>query len=150
MPNIRPPHAPDPYGGYNFHVEWDGIVHAGFRECSGLDSTTDPTDYREGTDPLSMRKLPGLVSYSNITLGRGISDNDELWKWRQEVARGIADRRNLSIVLMDDTGVEKIRWNLTNCWPTTWTAPSFDASSSEVAIETLELAHEGVSVDTWS
>ncbi len=150
MPNIRPPHAPDPYGGYNFHVEWDGIVHAGFRECSGLDSTSEAGDYREGTDPLTARKLPGLVTYSNISLGRGISDNDELWKWRQQIAKGIADRRNLSIVLMDDTGAEKIRWNLVNCWPTTWTGPSFDASSGDVAIETLELAHEGVSVDGWS
>ena len=150
MPNIRAPHAPDPYGGYNFHVEWDGIVHAGFRECSGLDSTTDPKEYREGTDPITARKLPGLVSYSNITLGRGISDNDELWKWRAQIAKGVVERRNLSIVLMDDVGEERIRWNLVNCWPTTWTAPSFDASSNEVAIETLELAHEGVAVDGWS
>ena len=149
MPNVFAPHAADPYGGYNFHVEWDGIVHAGFRDCSGLDSTSEAGDYREGTDPITARKLPGLVTYSNITLSRGISDNNELWKWREQIAKGIAERRNLSIVLMDDTGVEKIRWNLINCWPTTWSGPSFDAGANEVAIETLELAHEGVSVDKW-
>lgn len=150
MPSIRPPHLPDPYGGYNFHVEWDGIVHAGFRDCSGLDSSQEAGEYREGTDPLTTRKIPGLVSYSNISLSRGITDNAELWNWRERIAKGTVERRNVSIVLMDDTGSEKIRWNLINCWPTTWSGPEFDASSGEVAIETLELAHEGVSVDSWS
>jgi phage tail-like protein len=150
MPAVRPPHNPDPYAGYNFYVEWNGIIHAGFRECSGLDATQTPGEYREGTDPLTKRKIPGLVSYSNITLQRGITNNDELWKWREILIKGTAERRNVSIVLLDDTGAEKIRWNLTQCWPTSWKAPSFNATSDELAIESLELAHEGVTVDKWS
>lgn len=150
MPNVFAPHANDPYGVYNFFVEWDGIVHAGFKECSGLDSISESGDYREGTDPLTYRKLPGLASYSNIELKRGISSNDELWRWRQEIAKGNTERRNLSIVLLDDTGNERIRWNLVNCWPARWSAPGLDATENEVAIESLELAHEGVSVDGWS
>lgn len=150
MPQQFAPHAMDPYGMYNFFVEWDGIVHAGFKECSGLDSISESGDYREGTDPLTYRKLPGLATYSNIQLKRGISGNGELWRWRQEIAKGNTERRNLSIVLLDDTGAEKIRWNLTHCWPVKWTAPDFDATVNEVAIESLELAHEGVTVDGWS
>lgn len=134
----------DPYGGYNFLVEIDGITRAGFQECSGLDSTQTPGEYREGTDPLTMRKLPGLVTYSNITLNWGITDDSELWEWRKEVADGKVQSKNISIVLMNDAGEEKLRWNLTNCWPTGWTGPSLNASTSDVAIEALELVHEGL------
>jgi phage tail-like protein len=150
MPSIRPPHNPDPYLGFNFYVEWNGIIHAGFRQCSGLTSSQTASEYREGTDPATMRKLPGLNSYGNITLQRGITNNDELWKWRQNVMKGITDRREVSIVLLDQTGSEKIRWNLTHCWPTTWTAPDLDATTDAAAIETLELVHEGITVDKWS
>lgn len=140
----------DPFGQYNFRVEIDGITRAGFKECSGLESTQEAGDYREGTDlGLVMRKLPGLISYSNITLSRGITTDHELWDWKRQLMSGNADRRNLSIVLMDDTGQDSIRWNLRNCWPTKWTGPSFDATANEVAIESLELAHEGIEVDTW-
>lgn len=149
MVDIKPPHNPDPYSVYNFYVEWNGIIHAGFKECSGLDSSQNAGEYREGTDPLTMRKIPGLVSYSNVTLQRGITNNPELWEWRAKVAAGTVERRSLSIVLLDDTGEEKIRWNLTNCWPTSWKAPDFNATTDEVAIESLELAHEGITVDTW-
>jgi phage tail-like protein len=139
----------DPYGGYNFKVEWDGIIQAGFKTCSGLDTSQDAGTYREGTDKgLEVRKLPGLITSANITLVRGITDNAELWQWRNLVMQGkVADaRKNVSIVLMDDEGTEKVRWNLRNAWPTKWTGPSFDATSSEVALETLEIAHEGLSM----
>jgi phage tail-like protein len=150
MPEIKPPHKSDPYSPYNFYVEWNGIIHAGFRECSGLNSTQTAGEYREGTDPLTVRKLPGLITYNNITLRRGTTNNDELWQWRSKIMKGNVERREVSIVLLDDTGKEKIRWNLTNCWPVTWSGPDFNATSNEVAVETLELAHEGISVDKWS
>jgi phage tail-like protein len=132
----------DPYRGFNFMVEIDGITQAGFQEVSGLDASTDNVDYREGTDPLHVRKLPGLNKYTPITLKRGITDTDELWKWRQTVMDGKAERKNGSIVLLDDTGAEKIRWNFANAWPTKWTGPSFNSTSTAVAIETLEITHE--------
>ena len=75
----------DPYRSYNFLVEIDGITRAGFRECSGLDTTQDPIDYREGNQDLTTRKLPGLVKYSNISLKYGITDDAELWEWRKKV-----------------------------------------------------------------
>jgi len=145
MPKINNPH--DPYSAYNFWVEWDGIIHAGFSECSGLTATRNSSDYREGTDKsLGKRKVPGLNDYGNITLKRGMTDNKELWEWHKKLQNGETVRRNLSIILADNQGQEKIRWNLESCWPTTWNAPDFNATSDEIAIETLELIHEGITV----
>lgn len=134
----------DPYRGYNFLVELDGITRAGFQECNGLDTSTDVVEYREGADPAHKRKLTGLNSYSNITLKWGITDSDELWRWRQTVVDGRAERKNGSIILLDEAGNEKVRWNFHNAWPTKWTGPTFNATDNGVAVETLELAHEEV------
>lgn len=134
----------DPYRGFNFLVEIDGITQAGFQEVSGLDANTDAVDYREGTDPNHVRKLTGLNTFSPITLKRGITDSDELWKWRQTVIDGKTQRRNGSIVLRDETGAAKIRWNFSDAWPSKWTGPSFNSTSTAVAIETLEITHEEV------
>jgi phage tail-like protein len=132
----------DPYRGFNFLVEIDGIAQAGFQEASGLDSSTGAIDYREGTDPNHVRKLTGLNTFTAVSLKRGITDSDELWKWRQTVVDGRSQRRNGSIVLLDETGAEKIRWNFLNAWPSKWTGPSFNATGAAVAIESLEITHE--------
>lgn len=134
----------DPYRGFNFLVEIDGITQAGFQEVSGLDANTDAVDYREGTDPNHVRKLTGLNTFSPITLKRGITDSDELWQWRQTVIDGKTQRRNGSIVLRDETGTDKIRWNFSEAWPSKWTGPSFNSTSTAIAIETLEITHEEV------
>ncbi len=133
----------DPYRGFNFRVELDGIQRAGFREASGLDASQDPIEYREGTDEfLHARKLPGLNKYSNITLKWGITDDAEIWEWRKSCIDGKIERKNFAIILVDDAGDDKARWNFTRAWPTKWTGPSFNATGNEVAIETLEIAHE--------
>jgi phage tail-like protein len=134
----------DPYRSFNFLVEITGITQAGFQECSGLDTSTDPVGYREGTDPNHERKLSGLNKYSPITLKRGITDSDELWQWRQTVVEGRTERKSGSIVLLDEAGTEKLRWNFSNAWPSKWTGPSFNSTGNTVAIETLELSHEEV------
>ena len=134
----------DPYRDYNFLVEIDGITQAGFQEVSGLDASTDAIEYREGNDPSHVRKLPGINKYSAISLKRGITDSDELWKWYRTVVDGNYERKNGSIVLLDDVGQEKIRWNFVNAWPSKWTGPSFNATSNQVAVETLEITHEEV------
>jgi phage tail-like protein len=134
----------DPFRDYNFLVEIDGITQAGFQEVNGLDASTDAIEYREGNDPSHVRKLPGIHKYSPISLKRGITDSDELWKWYRTVIDGKAERKNGSIVLLDDTGQEKIRWNFVNAWPSKWTGPTFNATSNQVAVETLEITHEEV------
>ncbi len=134
----------DPYHAYNFLVEIDGITRAGFRECSGLDSSQSPIEYREGNEGLTVRKIPGQVKYSNITLKWGMTDDAELLKWQEKAASGKVERKNFSIVLLNDTREEKARWNFREGWPTKWTGPSFNATGNDIAIETLEIAHEGV------
>lgn len=132
----------DPFRSYNFKVEIDGIIQAGFQECSGLDSSTDPIEYREGTDPNHARKLPGMNKFAPVTLKRGVTDSDELWRWRQTVTEGRAERRNGAIVLLDDAGQERLRWNFFGGWPSKWTGPAFNASGNAIAVETLEITHE--------
>ena len=134
----------DPFRTFNFRVEIDGLAVASFSEVSGLDAEGDPVDYREGTDPNHVRKLSGLNTYSAITLKRGITVDDELWKWRETVIDGKTERRNGSIVLRDETGAEKLRWNFVNAWPSKWTGPALNATGTAVAVEAIELTHEEV------
>lgn len=134
----------DPYKVYNFRIEIDGIDRGGFRECSGLDATVDPIEYREGTDARTPRKLLGMAKYSNISLKWGVSDDTELWDWIVRSIEGEPVRKNGSVVLMDDRGEEKMRWNFREGWATKWTGASFNATGTEVAIETLDIAHEGI------
>jgi phage tail-like protein len=134
----------DPYRSYRFRVELDGVERGGFQECSGLDFTQDPVEYREGPEPLTPRKLPGLIKFSNIVLKWGICDDGELWDWRQKAMDGKIERKNGSIILVDDAGEDKTRWNFVAGWPAKWTGPTFNATANEVAVETLEIAHEGL------
>jgi len=100
----------DPYRGYNFKLTIGDKKRAGFREASGLDSSQDPIEYREGTSPLTAFKLPGLNKYSNITLKWGVTDDAELWDWRQKAMDGKVERVEGSIELCDDTGEPKVKW----------------------------------------
>lgn len=136
----------DPYNSFNFAVEFDGIARMHFQEANGLESAIDIVEHREGGDNITTRKLPGMVKYSNIVLKWGLTDEIELYNWHRQWATGdpAAKRVSGSIVLYDRQRTEKRRWNFTNAWPCKWTGPAFNAESSEVAIETLELAHEGV------
>jgi len=140
----------DPYRGYNFFVEIDGLTIAGFKTCSGLEVTQKSQTYREGTDKsLNMRQIPGLTELSNITLERGFTPSRSLWDWFEKVMTGKIERKNVTIALRNDIQENKIRWDLSECWPTKWSGPSLDATSDEIAIETLELTHEGIKVNQW-
>jgi phage tail-like protein len=134
----------DPYKAFNFRVEIDGIARAAFREVSGLESETAVVEYRVGGEPTTVRKLPGLTKYANIVLRRGITQDAELWNWRQTVVQGNVDRRNGSIILLDDDGTELVRWNFFRGWIAKWEGPALNAQANEVAIETIEIAHEGL------
>jgi phage tail-like protein len=141
----------DPYSGYNFSVELDGVTRAGFRECSGLENSQNAGEYREGTDKnLSVRKLPGLVTHSDITLSRGITSDSKLWEWREKAMKGNVERHDISITLLDDTGSPTVTWNLFDCWPRQWTGPSLNATADDLAVEQIVLACERVEVDRWS
>jgi len=134
----------DPHVNFNFLVELDGITRAAFQEVSGFDSTIDVIEHREGGDNTTPRKLPGMTKHSNIVLKWGMTDDVELYKWHRDAVRGTIARKNGSIVLLDRAGQEVARWNFVNAWPTKWDGPDLNAEGTDVAIETLELAHEGI------
>jgi phage tail-like protein len=134
----------DPYGNFNFLVEIDGITRAAFHEVSGFDSTIDVIEHREGGDNTTVRKLPGMTKHSNIVLQWGLADDRDLYDWHRDAVNGKVQRRNGSIVLLDRQGQERMRWNFVNAWPSKWDGPDFNAEGNDIAIETLELAHEGV------
>jgi phage tail-like protein len=135
----------DPYRTFNFRVEIDNTAVAGFREASGLSFTTDPVEYREGTDvALSPRKLIGLRKFANIQLRRGFTQDESLWSWYKNILNGSDDRRNGAIVLQDETHVDVLRWEFEQGWITRWEGPTFNATSNDVAIETIEIAVERV------
>ena len=134
----------DPYRNFSFLVEIDGITQAGFTDASGFGASTDPIEYREGGETKTVRKLPGLTKYTNITLKWGLTDSRELYDWYKDVVNGVIERKSGSIILLDLEGNEKVRWNFFEAWPTKWDGPDFTAKGNDVAIETLELAHERV------
>jgi phage tail-like protein len=138
----------DPFRAFNFRVEIDGLVVASFSEVSGLSSDGDTVDYREGTDvALTVRKLPGLRKYSNVTLKRGVTQSLDLWQWYLNVVSGVSDRRNGSIVLMNEERQDVIRWNVQNAFINKYEVSTLNASGNEVAIETVELVHEGLTIE---
>jgi phage tail-like protein len=134
----------DPYGNFNFLVELDGLAVGAFSEVTGLNATTDVMEYREGGDNLTPRKLPAMTKFDNIVLKRGLTDDDTLYKWHREVVEGTIKRKSGSIVVLDRAGAEKVRWNFKDAWPTKWNPPDLNATGNQVAVEELELAHEGL------
>ena len=134
----------DPYTNFRFLVEIDGIVHAGFAECSGFGSNVEVIEYRQGGDPATVQKLPGRVSYPDITLRWGVTDSRTLYDWHRAAVNGQIERKNGSIILLDDTGGERVRWNFFFAWPSRWDGPDFNARGTEVAIDSLTVSCERV------
>lgn len=134
----------DPYKNFRFLVEIDGIVQAGFSDCTGFGSTVEVIDYREGGEAATVRKLPGKVTYPDIVLKWGITDSRELYDWHLTAVNGQIERKNGSIILLDDTGQEKVRWNFFAAWPSKWDGPDFSAKGNDVAIDTLTVSCERV------
>ena len=138
------PARSDPFPGFNFVVEIDNIPTAGFKEVSGLEGSIDVVEYREGADQsLAARKLPGIVKYTNVILKRGLTDSRDLYQWWDAVAAGKPDRRAVAIILLDRERNAVRRWLLREAWPVRYAISSLDAGTTAVAVEALELAHEG-------
>jgi phage tail-like protein len=136
--------AQDPYKGFRFRVEIHSIQQAGFMECSSLSSHLEVIEYREGGDPINVRKFPGKASYPDITLKWGMTDNQDLYKWHLDAVKGNIRRQTGSVVQLDDLGAEKIRWNFFNAWPSKWDGPAFNAKGNDLSIATLTLTCERV------
>ena len=138
----------NPYPSHNFVVDIGGGDTIGFSEVELPSGAIELIEYREGSDPArSTRKLPGLVNYSNVTLRRGITGSLELYQWWNTVREGQLLRRNVTITLLDEQRQPVLRWRLRDAWPAKLEAGPLNAHANEVAIEMLELAHEGFELD---
>lgn len=133
-----------PHAKFRFRLEIDGLEAGGFSEVSGFDASIDVIEYREGDMVQTPLKLPGLKKYGNITLKQGLTDSMVLYEWIITGVEGEVDRKTITITVLDDAGEAAASWQVINAWPTKYTAPDFNATSSEVAIESLEIAHEGM------
>jgi phage tail-like protein len=133
----------DPFRGYNFKLEFEGLSQARFMEASGLEAHLEGTG-KEAQTADHPQKIPGSHKVGDVTLKRGILQDTNLWNWYDSVAQGQPRRKNGSIVLIDENGEEKVRWSFVNGWVTKWTGPTFNADANDVAIETLQIAHEGL------
>lgn len=136
----------DPFPRYVFLVEIEGIARAGFMTVSGLEEETEVREYREGGDNSTVRKLAGLNSYSPIVLEMGSTFDKSLWDWRQKVKREGAqgNRKSISVIQQNEKREEVKRWQVFDAWPSKFTGPEFDASSSDTAVESVEIQHEGL------
>lgn len=129
-----------------FYVMLEDGVKAVFTEVSGLQVEMDMMDYQEGGNNGFVHRLPGFTKVSNITLKYGMTKSNDLYKWFAEIASGKFSRRNLSIVMYDTAGNEFMRWNFLHAYPVKWIGPQFRSTEATAAIETLELAHEGMTL----
>jgi phage tail-like protein len=133
----------DPIRNFRYKVSVGG-VEAGFNEVAGFDISIDSIEYREGDDPTTPFKLPGLTKYSNITFKHGITDDMELYNWIKDCVEGKIERKVVTIMALGEDGSTLATWELVEAWPVKYTGPDFNALGSDVAIESMELAHEGL------
>ncbi len=133
----------DPIRNFRYKVSVGG-VEAGFSEVTGFDVSIDVIEYREGDDPTTPFKLPGLSKYSNITLKNGITDSMELYNWIKDCVEGKIERKVVTIMALGEDGGTLATWEIVESWPVKYTGPDFNATGSEVAIESMELCHEGL------
>jgi phage tail-like protein len=135
-----------PLPKFHFSVEWGG-KRIGFTEASGLDAETEVIEYREGSSPeYNKLKMPGMQKHANVTLKRGTftSDNDFFDWWKTTRTLGTPERRDIIISLLNESHTPVFVWKVKNAFPTKVQATDLKADGNEVAIETLELAHEGI------
>ncbi len=135
----------DPYQAFNFLVEIEGILVGGFSECSGLQVETEFTDYREGGLNDYVHRFAGPTKYPPLVLKHGLTQIDGLWAWHQDVVQQKITRHNGTIYLLDKKRVPVMWWDFKEALPVKWSGPDLRADSGNVAIESVELTHRGLS-----
>lgn len=129
---------------FRFRVEIDGITQAGFSEVIMPEAEIEPIEYREGIEPTHVRKLSGLTKYGNVVLKWGITDSMELYDWFLSVTDSGASEncKNMSIILVDEQGDDRMRWNIEKAWPIRYSITDLNAQTNEVEIEMIEITFE--------
>jgi len=134
----------DPYAGFNFAVEIEGLTVGGFSEVIGLSGKLELESYVEGGVNHHIHRFPKQMDYPNLVLVRGLTERDDLWKWYEDVTRGKIKLQNGTIILKDSQQSKVMAWNFKKAYPVAWEGPQLNASGSEVAFERMELVHRGV------
>lgn len=140
-----------PMTSLHFSVDWgDSAGAVNFSEVSGLTLESEPIEYRGGADQsLTVRKIPGLRKYGNVSLKRGIMAADNgFWEWWNTIQSGTVQRRTVTIALLDEEHNPAMSWEIQGAWPVKIEGPGLNATGNEVAVETLEFAHEGMVVNS--
>jgi phage tail-like protein len=134
----------DPLRNFRFRLEIDGTEQAGFSEVSGLDATVDPIEYHEGIEPRQVRKSTGLTRYGNVTMKWGVTGSNELHDWHRQIVDGEIQRENVVIIVVDESGQDRARFEIVEAWPCKYAIMDLKAKGNGVSIETLELCNEGI------
>ena len=136
-----------PLPKFYFEVKWDAEVMS-FQEVSGLDIEAQPIEYRHGDNPVfSVIKMPGMVQSGNVTMKKGVFKSDnKFWDWYNQIKMNTIKRVPVTISLLDEAGAPTMVWTLNNCWPTKITSTDLNAEGNEVAVEEIEIVHEGVTI----
>jgi phage tail-like protein len=134
---------PDPVGELRFQVAIDGVTVGAFAECSGLTVEYDVFEYQEGGESRFVHKFRGGLKYPNLVLKRGVTYEDALLKWFFD-QKDREQRGNVTLNLLGDDGLQVRTWSFAAAFPVKWSGPSFNAKSTNVATETLEIAHQGL------
>ncbi len=131
----------------DFGTEFKGVA---FQEVSGMDVENQIIEYRNSNSKLfSTMKMPGIVKYGNVTMKRGIFVNDNtFWDWHKQITMNTIKRQTVVIKLLDEKGDVTMQWELSNAWPTKITSTDLKSDGNEVAIDTLEIAHEQITIKT--
>lgn len=138
----------DPNGGYSFLVEIDGIVQSSFRSVEGVNVTVSVAEYREGTDVINPRLLPGIAHYGPLRLKYGVVDsNTELWQWMEKTLDGTVERKSMSIVILDPSRMEIMRINLREAWPSGWSISKLDSLDKGPALAELVIQYETMEIE---
>jgi phage tail-like protein len=137
-----------PLPKFYFQVKWDSEVMS-FQEVSGLDIEAQIIEYRAGDNPVfSATKMPWLKKSGNVTMKKGVYKSDnKFWAWFSQIKMSTIKRLPITISLLDEAGGTTMVWTLTNAWPTKITGTDLKSDGNEVAIETIEIVHEGITID---
>lgn len=138
---------PYPLPKFHFQVQWGG-TKVNFTEVTGLEVSADVIEYRDGASPEFHKiKMPGLQKFSNITLKRGKFEKDnDFFVWWSTIQMNKIERRDLIVTLLNETHTPVFTWNIKNAWPVKVNAGDLGADKNEVMIESMELAHEGLTM----
>ncbi|WP_293905386.1 phage tail protein [Phenylobacterium sp.] len=136
-----------PIPKFRFEVKWDSNVMS-FQEVSGLDIESQPIEYRAGdSKAFSVMKMPGIKKYSDITMKKGVLKSDnKFWDWFNQIKMNTIKRVPVTISLLDEEGSPTMVWTLANAWPTKISGTDLKSTGNEVAVETIVIAHEGLTI----